>query len=142
MLRAVRYLGSITLVMGVLAGACAYGEIRHVLRAEFANELDCPEVRVEKKGFVYLPEEKEDAEHYTLNGCGVVRTYSCPPDRGVVPYGESGCTWVEGDPERPEAAETSGGEDALADEPVEGEQAAPAEAEGEPDSTEDSGDDE
>jgi len=118
-LRAVRHI-VLGLVLPLLVGACAYGEIRQVLRAEFANELDCPEVQIQKKGFSYL-EENPDAERYLLKGCGVMRTYTCPPDQGMVPYEESGCTWTEGDADREKYAseepgeETAGGEDDAAE---------------------------
>lgn len=104
MLRAVRKTMGFGVGLIVAGAGCAYGEVRHVVRAQFASEVDCGEVRVEKKGFAYFP-DASDKDRYMVAGCGVERTYTCPRDAGLVSYDdEAACTWVEGDSDRPKAA--------------------------------------
>lgn len=127
MLRLVKHAVALGLWAIVAGAGCAYGEVRHVVRAQFASDVDCGDVLVEKKGFAYQP-DAGDHERYKVTGCGVERTYTCPRDAGLVSYGEATCTWVLGDPDRPVAAQTSAGsEDPFAsDEPAQ--PAAPDEA--------------
>jgi hypothetical protein len=85
--------------VGVCAGfGCAYGEVRQVVRAQFATELDCPEVFITKRDAWY---QYESANQFKVTGCGVVRSYTCPVDEGRVSYDEPACTWVEGDADAP-----------------------------------------
>jgi hypothetical protein len=85
--------------LGVCAGfGCAYGEVRQVVRAQFATELDCPEVFITKRDAWY---QYESANQFKVTGCGVVRSYTCPVDDGRVSYDEPACTWVEGDADAP-----------------------------------------
>ena len=92
---------------------CAYGEIRHVLRNEVASELDCPSVSVEPRNPPYMQGAREGDNDWKVRGCGTVRTYTCPPDDGMVAYGSTGCTFVDGDVDAPELAKDEG-EDLLA----------------------------
>jgi hypothetical protein len=72
-------------------GSCAYGELRHVLRAQVASETDCPEVSVVKSP-PYLPGYKE--HQYVVKGCGVDRIYNCS-EGGLTKYGHAECTYVD-----------------------------------------------
>lgn len=120
MLRAVRKLIWIGLPAFAALAGCAYGEVRQVLRAQFASELACREVQIEKKGYAYLP-DGSDKERYKITGCGVERTYTCARDAGLVSYDEPACTWVAGDPDRPQvAAAKPAGEDPFTDSASEG----------------------
>ena len=105
-------------VASVALSGCAYGELRQVLRAQVASELDCAEVQIEYKDLRYH-EEDTSKERFKVTACGVERTYTCPQDPGLVSYDEKVCTFVDGDPDRPEVAtmEDSAGGDA-ADEPM------------------------
>jgi hypothetical protein len=105
MLRVVRRLVPIGCWVLAVASGCAYGEVRQVVRAQFASDVDCGDVQVEKKGLHYAPDEGNE-ERYKVTGCGVERTYTCPKDAGLVSYGDATCTWVLGDSDRPQAAET------------------------------------
>ncbi len=118
MLRGVRKVFYIGLVVTALTG-CAYGEMRQVLRAQFASDVDCADVMVEKKGYAYMP-DKSKSERYKIVGCGVERTYTCPRDHagsaGLVSYDEPACPWVLGDPDQPKpAAMKPAGEDPFSD---------------------------
>ena len=76
----------------VLSGGCAYGELRQVLRAQVASEIDCPDVVVQKSS-QFAPGYKEN--QYTVRGCGVDRIYTCSED-GMVSYGTTKCSYVAG----------------------------------------------
>jgi hypothetical protein len=106
MLRAMsqRPLLVVAFCVAVFAGfGCAYGEIRQVVRAQFASELDCPEVFIIKRDAWY---QYENPNQFKVTGCGVMRTYTCPPEAtGRVSYDEPQCTWVEGDADAPKMAE-------------------------------------
>ena len=95
-------------------------ELRQVLRAQVASELNCPEVRIEYKDLRYY-EQDTTKERYKVTACGVERTYTCPQDSGLVSYDETVCTFVVGDPDRPEIAtvEEEGAGDEPIDEPIE-----------------------
>ncbi|MDH5671997.1 MAG: hypothetical protein OEZ06_07585 [Myxococcales bacterium] len=121
-----RYQASLSLASASLAlvfslGGCAYGELRTVLRAQFASELNCPEVKIVKRELWYVA---EGPDQYKISGCGVLRTYTCPDPGGLVSYDEPQCSWVEGDADAPTANapkqadpvdDSAGGEDADAD---------------------------
>jgi hypothetical protein len=106
MLRAMshRPLLAVALGLSVFAGlGCAYGEVRQVVRAQFASELNCPEVFIIKRDAWY---QYENPNQFKVSGCGVMRTYTCPPDStGRVSYDEPACTWVAGDADAPKMAE-------------------------------------
>ena len=72
-------------------GGCAYGELRHVLRAQIASETDCTEVSVTKSP-AFLPGYKE--HQYVVKGCGVERIYTCQ-EGGLTKYGHAPCTYVD-----------------------------------------------
>lgn len=104
MLRAMslRPLLVVALVVMFASLGCAYGEVRQVVRAQFASELDCPEVFILKRDAWY---QYENPNQFKVTGCGVMRTYTCPPDAtGRVSYDEPACTWVEGDADAPKMA--------------------------------------
>lgn len=69
-------------------GGCAYGELKQVLRAQVAAETDCGDVTVEATP-MYTPGYKPG--QYRVKGCGVNRLYECPPDDGLVSYGDNPC---------------------------------------------------
>lgn len=102
MLRAMSARPFLVVVLSMIACAglgCAYGEIRQVVRAQFASELDCPEVFIVKRDAWY---QYQNPNQFKVKGCGVVRTYTCPPDSdGRVSYDEPACKWVEGDADAP-----------------------------------------
>ena len=87
------------LLLSTVSG-CAYGEVSQVLRTQVASEADCPEILVTKKGLKYFDEDLE-VDKYMVSGCGMLRTYTCPAEDGLVKYGSEPCTFVEGDPDRP-----------------------------------------
>jgi hypothetical protein len=91
-------LGSASLV------GCAHGEVRQVIRAQFASELSCPEVTLKKRDTWYA---YEGPDQYKVIGCGVVRTYTCPAGDGMASYDEPACTWVNGDADAPQMAKVS-----------------------------------
>jgi hypothetical protein len=91
----------------LLLGGCAYGEVRQVVRAQFASELDCPEVLLKKRELWY---SYEGPDQFKAIGCGHVRTYTCPKS-GLVSYDEPVCTFVEGDADAPKMAEMTPDED-------------------------------
>jgi hypothetical protein len=74
------------------SGACAYGQLRHVLRAQVASEANCPEISV-VKSVPYQPGYKD--HQYLVKGCGVDRIYTCRKE-GLTKYGHAECTYVEG----------------------------------------------
>jgi hypothetical protein len=87
------------LFSAVSAGfGCAYGEVRQVVRAQFASELNCPEVFITKRDAWY---QYDSPNQFKVSGCGVMRTYTCPVDEGTVSYDKPACTWVEGDADAP-----------------------------------------
>jgi hypothetical protein len=93
---------SALLIAGLLtlvASGCAYGEVRQVLRAQFASELNCPEVSMRRRDTWYA---YEGPEQYKISGCGVMRTYTCPDTKGLVSYGSTPCTFVNGDADAPQ----------------------------------------
>ena len=88
-----------TLLLLAPSWGCAYGELRHVLRAEVASEMNCPEVTVERRAPSYLERKQRQ---FKIRGCGVVRSYTCPKfEDEVLEYGKTGCTYVDGDIDRP-----------------------------------------
>jgi hypothetical protein len=80
---------------------CAHGEVRQVIRAQFAAELSCPEVTLTKRDVWYV---YEGPDQYKVSGCGVMRTYTCPAGDGLASYDEPACTWVAGDADAPQMA--------------------------------------
>ncbi len=83
------------------AAGCAYGEVRQVIRAQFASELNCPEVTLKRRALWYVSDEPDQ---YMVTGCGVVRTYSCPNVSGLVSYDKPPCTYVNGNADAPKEA--------------------------------------
>jgi hypothetical protein len=116
MLRAMshRPLPAVALCLSVVAGlGCAYGEVRQVVRAQFASELNCPEVFIIKRDAWY---QYDNPNQFKVTGCGVMRTYTCPKeDSGRVSYDEPACTWVEGDADAPKMAAPAPEDDAMLD---------------------------
>ena len=87
---------SVLLISGLLAlvaSGCAYGEVKQVLRAQFASELNCSEVHMRRRDTWYA---YDGPEQYKISGCGVMRTYTCPDTKGLVSYGSAPCTFVNG----------------------------------------------
>ena len=120
---------------GGLTG-CAYGEVRQVIRAQFAAELSCPEVSLRKRDVWY---SYEGPDQYKVTGCGVIRTYTCPAGDGMASYDEPACTWVAGDADAPQMSKDTG----LVDEgapPTEGGESEPMDADQELDAAESHGD--
>ena len=87
---------------------CAHGEVRQVIRAQFAAELSCPEVTLKKRDVWYV---YESPDQYKVSGCGVMRTYTCPAGDGLASYDEPACTWVAGDADAPQMAKMVGDAD-------------------------------
>ncbi len=83
------------------AAGCAYGEVRQVIRAQFASELNCPEVTLKHRALWYV---SDSPDQYLVTGCGVVRTYSCPNVSGLVSYDTPPCTYVNGNADAPKRA--------------------------------------
>jgi hypothetical protein len=88
-----------TLTLFVLAsgpmlalGSCAYGELKQVLRAQVASEINCGDVTIESSS-QYAPGYKPG--QYRVKGCGVDRTYECPKETGLVSYNAKICTYVD-----------------------------------------------
>jgi hypothetical protein len=102
----------VALCVALCAGlGCAYGELRQVVRAQFASELDCPEVFIVKRDAWY---QYENPNQFKVTGCGVVRSYTCPPEAsGRVSYDEQQCTWVEGDADAPKMAAPRADDDMM-----------------------------
>jgi hypothetical protein len=102
MLRAMRVTPNrmmMSIVLGVVAASgCAYGEVRQVIRAQFASEYDCPEVQLRKRDSWYA---QDNPNQFKVTGCGKVRTYTCDKDVGLVSYDSPACKWVEGDADAP-----------------------------------------
>ena len=119
MLRAMSFRsGSTVAVFGLLGasvvGGCAYGEVRQVVRAQFASELDCPEVQIKRRDAWY---GYDTVNQFKVSGCGVMRTYTCNDPDGRVSYDEPACTWVAGDADAPKMAAPMP-EDGAMDEPM------------------------
>lgn len=121
MLRAmsIRSVRSYGLVLGCLLtstslGGCAYGEVRQVVRAQFAAELDCADVKVDERNTF---EQNYKPGQYVMRGCGQVRTYTCPADAGLIEYDSHECTFVQGDMSigRPAPTTTSAADDSMDD---------------------------
>jgi hypothetical protein len=92
----------VLVVLGVLAASgCAYGEVRQVIRAQFASDYNCPEVQLRKRDTWYA---QDNPNQFKVTGCGKVRTYTCDQDVGLVSYDKPACKWVEGDADAPGAA--------------------------------------
>ena len=89
---------------------CAYGEVRQVVRAQFASELDCPEVQIQRRNAWY---GYDTGNQFKVSGCGVMRTYTCNDPDGRVSYDEPACTWVEGDADAPKIAAPRPEDEAL-----------------------------
>jgi hypothetical protein len=87
----------LAMALALLSG-CAHSDMRTVLRAQFATELDCPEVQIQKRQLWYA---SKSPHQYKITGCGVVRTYTCPETDEFVSYDEPQCTWVDGDADAP-----------------------------------------
>src|SRR5262245_11896619 len=101
MLRAMQFRPLVLWLLGIgaLAGAgCAYGDVRQVVRAQFASELDCPEVQLKRRDAWY----GREGHQFKVTGCGVVRTYTCEDVDSRVSYDEPACTWVNGDIDAPQ----------------------------------------
>lgn len=88
----------------MLLGGCAYGEVRQVVRAQFASDFDCPEVQLKKRELWY---SYEGPDQFKAIGCGKVRTYTCPADAGRVSYDKPVCTFVDGDADAPKTVKMS-----------------------------------
>ena len=119
------------LACAALAG-CAYGEVRQVIRAQFAKELSCPEVTLRKRDVWY---SYEGPDQYKVSGCGVIRTYSCPDGDGMASYDEPACTWVAGDADAPQLAKMEADADEGAP-PAEGAASEPMDADAQLDAAE------
>lgn len=81
-----------TLAPLLVLSACAYGELKQVLRAQVAAEASCPDVTVESAS-AYAPGFKPGQYH--VKGCSVDRIYDCPADSGLVSYGSAPCTFKD-----------------------------------------------
>ena len=98
---------------GLVAVGCAYGEVRQVIRAQFASELNCSDVVIKRRDSWYA---FEGPDQYKVMGCGEVRTYTCAPHQGLTSYDKPACPWVKGDADAPtHTADAS--EDAAMDAP-------------------------
>jgi hypothetical protein len=86
--------------VATLVSGCAYGNVRQVLRAQFASDLDCSDVTIKKRDFWYV---SDNPHQYKISGCGVMRTYTCTKDdaEGLISYDEPACKWEEGDADAP-----------------------------------------
>ena len=108
MLRAMRVrasvIGSVFGLGLLLLGGCAYGEVRQVVRAQFASDFDCPEVQLKKRELWY---SYEGPDQFKAIGCGKVRTYTCPANAGRVSYDKPVCTFVDGDADAPKTVKMS-----------------------------------
>ena len=88
-------------VLGVVAtSGCAYGEVRQVIRAQFASEFNCTEVQLRKRDSWYA---QDNPNQFKVTGCGKVRTYTCDKEVGLVSYDSPACKFVEGDADAPGA---------------------------------------
>src|SRR5690348_8592037 len=123
MLRAMQIRGLLVVSLAcsalpVLGSGCAYGEVRQVLRAQFASDVGCADVKLKRRDAWYAA---ENPHQYKITGCGVTRSYTCTNEQaeGLVSYDEPACTWVEGDADAPKAKTmpTEGDMDAPMDEP-------------------------
>lgn len=86
--------------LAAVASGCAYGNVRQVLRAQFASEVDCSDVTIKKRDFWYIA---DNPHQYKISGCGVMRTYTCTQEdaEGLISYDEPACKWEEGDSDAP-----------------------------------------
>lgn len=86
--------------VAALASGCAYGNVRQVLRAQFASDVDCSDVTIKKRDFWYVA---DNPHQYKISGCGVMRTYTCTKEdaEGLISYDEPACKWEEGDADAP-----------------------------------------
>lgn len=88
------------LALAAAGSGCAYGNVRQVLRAQFASDVDCADVTIKKRDFWYV---SDNPHQYKISGCGVMRTYTCTQEDadGLVSYDEPACKWEEGDADAP-----------------------------------------
>lgn len=125
MLRAMQIRGLLVVslvgsALPILGSGCAYGEVRQVLRAQFASDVGCADVKLKRRDAWYAA---ENPHQYKIIGCGVTRSYTCTQEQaeGLVSYDEPACSWVEGDADapKPKVMPTEGGEpmDEPMDEP-------------------------
>jgi hypothetical protein len=86
--------------LATLVSGCAYGNVRQVLRAQFASDVDCSQVTIKKRDFWYI---SDNPHQYKISGCGVMRTYTCDQEDadGLISYDEPACKWEEGDADAP-----------------------------------------
>jgi hypothetical protein len=105
--------------LATLVSGCAYGNVRQVLRAQFASDLDCADVTIKKRDFWYV---SDNPHQYKISGCGVMRTYTCTQDdaEGLISYDEPACKWEEGDADAPKPKTQAMPEEPM-DEGMEGE---------------------
>jgi hypothetical protein len=89
------------LLFSQLLGACAYGEMRQVLRAEVASEANCPDLKVTK---VPAYAEGYTENQFKVTGCGIDRVYTCDEKAGLVKFGSADCKYVAGGPKAAPAA--------------------------------------
>jgi hypothetical protein len=117
MLRAMQIRGLLVVSLAcsalpVLSGGCAYGEVRQVIRAQFASDVGCTDVKLKRRDAWYAA---ENPHQYKIVGCGVTRSYTCTNEQaeGLVSYDEPACTWVEGDADAPKAKVMPVGDDMM-----------------------------
>jgi len=93
-------------VLVTSASGCAYGNVRQVLRAQFASDVDCSAVTIKKRDFWYV---SDNPHQYKVSGCGVMRTYTCTQEDadGLISYDEPACKWEEGDADAPKPKTTA-----------------------------------
>lgn len=91
------------------ASGCAYGNVRQVLRAQFASDVGCSAVTIKKRDFWYVA---DNPHQYKISGCGVMRTYTCTAEdaEGLLSYDEPACKWEEGDADAPKPKTTDMGD--------------------------------
>ena len=92
-------------VLAASASGCAYGNVRQVLRAQFASDVDCSAVTIKKRDFWYV---SDNPHQYKVSGCGVMRTYTCTQEDadGLISYDDPACKWEEGDADAPKPKTT------------------------------------
>jgi hypothetical protein len=93
---------------------CAYGEMRQVLRAEVASEVNCPELQVTK---VPAYAEGYTENQYKVLGCGVDRLYTCNDSGGLVKFGSADCKFVSTAPPKAPAAPAPSSDESGGEEP-------------------------
>jgi hypothetical protein len=86
--------------LATLVSGCAYGNVRQVLRAQFASDIGCADVTIKKRDFWYV---SDNPHQYKISGCGTMRTYTCTQEdaEGLISYDEPACKWEEGDADAP-----------------------------------------